>query len=115
MKTHNTTQTLRCKMNAEELAIRAKELSEKIVQRNGLENELGTISAKFKTDIKLLDANVRLLADKVHTGHEDRLVDVSIEYDFEKGVKSFIRKDTGEIFKTDTITAAERQQEFNVA
>lgn len=115
MKTHNTTQTLRCKMNAEELAIRAKELSEKLVQKTGLENELAVVSTKFKTDIKLLESSVRLLADKVHTGYEDRLVDVSIEYDFDKGVKSFVRKDTGEIFKTDAITAADRQQEFNVA
>jgi len=114
MKIHNTTQTLLCKLTRDEVAQKAKQLSEKILENAKKERELENTTTNIKAEISSIEADIALLTDKVFGETEYRLVEVRVEYDFEKGVKSFVRLDTGEIFNTDKISDAERQQEFKV-
>lgn len=54
------------------------------------------------------------MTEKVNSEKEFRFVECEIEYDFKKGTKTYRRKDTWDVHKTEPVTEEERQEELEL-
>lgn len=102
---------LEVRLTEKELKDASKALAEAINKRSIIESQLETFKAQKKAEVAAQDAVISANSVLVNSEKEFRLVECKIEYDFrKKGVKTFVRLDTGEIVKTEQITNEERQE-----
>lgn len=55
------------------------------------------------------------MSEKVNSEKEWRPVECEVKFDFGAGIKSYVRKDTGEECRTETMSESERQEEMALA
>jgi hypothetical protein len=53
------------------------------------------------------------LSRKISNGYEYRTVDVDVLFDYKKGMKYFVRRDTKETIEEEKMTDSDRQQELD--
>ena len=108
------TLTLECLLTDKEKLGYSKELGEAITKKSRAEDSLKSFQTQAKSDIAMLDSKINLLADKINTGREYRLTECVVTLDFDSKEKTWTRKDTGEIAKTDIISESELQEEIAI-
>lgn len=102
-------ETLATKLTPEEFNARATKLAE-THEALALEREVQKEQkAEMKLRIESLEKQRTELARVVRSGREDRVVDVEWHADDRKGVVELVRMDTGEVFETRPMKAAEKQ------
>lgn len=110
----NIAEELTCDLNEVEWNNRARELAEahKDVLRE--DERKKTVTAGLNNDIKIAKARESKLADIVATRQEQREVTVAVKYDYELGVVTRTRTDTGEVISERKMTDQERQDELDL-
>lgn len=103
---------LECVLTDKERLKYSKELSESISSKARAEESLKSFQTQKKAEVVKLEADINMLADKLNTGREFRLVECETKYNFKKKEKSWVRKDTGEIVRIARIAEEEMQEEL---
>lgn len=103
---------LECKLTTEELRRCSKSLAESIQRRVEVEARMEAFRTQVKADMAEIDAIIGKMTSMVNTEKEFRDVHVETTYDFKRGIKTTVRKDTGEVAKTEAIKEEERQGEL---
>jgi hypothetical protein len=103
--------TVQCVLTDEEKAQCASQLAQAVSDKKQKEGEMETFRSQNKAEVTAAETKINLFAEKVNTGREFRSIECSIEYDFDKKIKTWFRKDTGEIVKDDIISESELQEE----
>lgn len=103
---------LECVLTDQEKLDYSKQLSENVSKKTRAEEHLKSFQTQIRAEITACDATINMLAEKLNTGKEYRMIECKIEYDFEKKEKVWIRKDTGEIAQQDIIDEKELQEEL---
>lgn len=105
---------LRCTLTSEELAQYSRQMADALRTQFDKEAQLKSTAALYKSEIESCKAEAQEMAEKVRSGYEFRQVECKIIYDWENKEKSWIRTDTNEIVKTDTISESELQEEMEL-
>jgi protease II len=87
------------------------ELAECHNDKRAVEDNLKSYSTQAKGEIETFNARINALSNKLTCGKELRQVECAIVYNWDKKEKAWIRIDTGEIIRTDTISEEELQEE----
>ena len=106
--------TLECILTDKEKLEYSKQLAENVSNKARAEDSLKSFQTQQKAQISNHEAQINLYSEKINTGKEYRAIECQVIYDFEKKEKSWKRKDTGEIAKTDIITEKELQEEADL-
>lgn len=101
---------LECKLTEAEIHAAGKELADAINQRAQAENQLETFKQQVKAEIAQHDARIAKNTVLVSSEKEFRNVECEQVFDFNNGLKTTTRLDTGEVIRTEPLTNAERQQ-----
>lgn len=101
-----------CTLNEAEVRQASKKLADTLQKRLVIEDRMKQEKAKAKAEYAALDGQSWRLSRMIQTERETREVLCEVRYDFQKGEKTFIRTDTGEIARVDKIRPAERQKEL---
>jgi hypothetical protein len=103
------TKELECQLTAEEIRNLGVALANAIGELDSLDQEKATFMADLKSRRKDARAKMKLLAEKIRTGSEMRLVECRIEKDFLANAVRTYRLDTGELVEERAMTPEERQ------
>lgn len=103
---------LECILTDKEKLAYSKELSEKITAKARAEESLKSFQTQKKAEIAGCEATINLLADRINTGREFRLVECEIKYDFKEKIRTCTRTDTGEVVRETPIPEEEMQEEL---
>lgn len=101
---------LPCKLTDSELIECGRKQSETISKIKRLEEELESYKTQKKADITLCESVIQATSDMINTGKTFRSVDCEIRWDFEKGLKTWWRMDTGEQIRECKIPEHEMQE-----
>jgi hypothetical protein len=101
---------LECILTNEEKLTYSKNLSENISKKTRSEEQLKSFQAQMKAEITSCDAQIQIIAEKLNTGKEYRPIECDIQYNYSTKEKIWVRKDTGEIAKTDIISEFDLQE-----
>jgi hypothetical protein len=74
------------------------------------EDELKAVKSQFKSRIDAAEARRNDFASIINAGHQQRQVECHLVKDFAANTITLIRLDTGEVVRTRTMTAAEKQR-----
>ena len=106
-------ETLPCKLTTEELLQKGVAIADAHAKMAELEKELDGIKKHFKAEIETCEKDIQKLGTQLQTGKEYREVECSITYDFDdKKIKTYIRKDTGEIVHEYPVSESDLQEEL---
>ena len=100
--------TLQVPLTTEEIAVRAKELSETLEKKSDIESSMKFAATSFKKEIAGLDEKLKALCQMVSSGKEYRQVDVIDRPNYERGLMETFRLDTGEIVKYRELKESEK-------
>jgi hypothetical protein len=106
--------SLKCMLTEEEKLKYGVEMSEAVSEKSRKEDDLKSVSTQFKAEIAGLNAKVGAIAEKIRSGSEYRNVECTIVYDWDRKVRTWIRKDTGEIYRDDIIPEHMLQEEMKL-
>lgn len=105
------------KLTDEELMEKAKAAASLMMEVSKDQNELASISERFKDSKKSLtediESNIRkasALSSIVDSGEERRDVDCEVLFDYDAGTVTVTRKDTDEVIETRNMTDDESQE-----
>jgi len=104
---------LSCELNEVEWQNRARDLAD---AQEGLEREeqrKKDVSKQLNADVAVAKNRVSKLASVVATRREQREVTVEVKYDYDLGVVTRTRTDTGEVISEREMTDQERQAELD--
>ena len=104
----NSTMSLPVVLTTEEIAIRAKELSETLERRDVAEAEAKFTARSYKQAVEELNTKITSLYRMVNSGKEDREVDVIDKPNYERGLMETFRLDTGDIVKYRQLKESEK-------
>lgn len=105
---------LACKLTPTELQEQSKILANAIRVKATKQDAIETFKAQAKAEITELEAIINKSSSLINAEIEFREVEVTVEYDWTKGIKTFIRNDTGEQVKQENVSAEERQAQLNL-
>lgn len=108
-KTEKVLEELSCELNDVEWQNRARELAESNQELSATEAKKTMVVAELNAEVKTAKAKVGKLNNIVSTRHETREVTVEVTHDYEKGIVSRKRTDTGETVGSREMTTLERQ------
>ena len=100
---------LECVLTDQEKLFYSKDLTEHIEGKKGSEDALKSFKSQMKSEIDGHIAAINLLSNKIGTGKEYRVVDIEIHFDYNTRTKTYIRTDSGQVYKTETIRQDELQ------
>jgi hypothetical protein len=103
------TKELEYQFTSDEIRNLGISLSQAIEEVEGLEEEKAGFMADLKGRMKEAKDKVKLLAAKIRTGSEMRLIDCRLEKDFMSNAVRTYRIDTDELVEERAMTAEERQ------
>lgn len=95
------------KLSPDELATKSQELASAVVERETYDETRKDAVARFREELKTMDAGISDLAACVRTGEERREVEVHWVPIPERGVMVLERLDTYEVVRTRPMSAAE--------
>ena len=107
-----TTKRLPVQLNEDELRERGDALAGSVQQTAALVEEKKAQDAEINGKIKLSKEITRKLSGNIATKTEDREVECDQTKDFERGIVTTFRSDTGEQVDQRAMTAEERQEEM---
>ena len=105
------------RFTVQELAEMAGELSEKIKTIQGFEAQLETLkesTKSYKQQILDTEKEIRELGQKIRDGWEMRPTQVEEQIDYDEGLVSYIRLDTGEEIRSRGLRNSERQMPLSL-
>lgn len=105
---------LSCELNEVEWQNRARELADAHKEVAFQEQRKKDITKELGHDVALAKTKESKLADTVATHRELREVTVEVKYDYELGIVSKTRTDTGESISEREMTDNERQTELDI-
>jgi hypothetical protein len=108
------TRKLECVLKDSEKLVYSKELSDTFREKDAEEESLKSYSTQAKAAIQGCVEKMKLLSLKLSSGKEYRDVVCAVAYDWEKGTRTYIREDTGEIVDTDIIPETDIQEHMNL-
>jgi len=111
MRQTKETLSLKCVLTDEEKLKYGAEQSAANAKRHRLEDELKSFKKQKDYEIAQCETSENLNAERVNNGYEYRQIACTINYDFARKVKEWVRSDTGEIAKEDIISEDELQEE----
>jgi hypothetical protein len=97
-----------------ELLQKAREAAKLQQDKVSAEEQAKSAAATYKDKISGAQSNINILSRDISNGYEYRQVDCYWEMDYKKQKKSLIRTDTGEVVKTEDISASEMQKEMDL-
>lgn len=105
---------LPCKLTPAELQEQSKILANAIRVKASKQDAIETFKAQAKAEITELEAIINKSSSLINAEIEFREVEVTVEYDWTKGVKTFFRNDTAEQVKQENVSAEERQAQLQL-
>jgi len=87
----------------------SRELTEHIREKAQAEDTLKSFKSQMKSEIDSHIAQINLLSGKIQSGKEFEQVDIEIYFDYNTRIKTYTRKDTGQVYKTESIRQDELQ------
>lgn len=100
---------LRCELTDSEVLAYGRQQAKALSDVGKAEDELKAFQTAHKNRIASLEANINDLSERIRNGYEFRFVDTEIVTDYNNDLVNFIRKDTGEIYKSRPLNKEERQ------
>lgn len=94
--------------DAEKLEL-ANELASKTMEKERLDESKKNYNSQLKSEIDTVVTDISLLSLKITTGSEHREFYCKVFFDYELGVKRFYDDQTGELRKTEPLSAHEWQ------
>lgn len=104
--------SLRVDLTEKETLIFSRDLAKVNQDLANEENIKKEVIAEFASKMSMLKSNIFNLSQKISNGYEHRSVDVDVYFDYKKGLKIFIRRDTKKVVAEEAMTDHDRQQEF---
>lgn len=111
-KKHAVQMSLRVNLTQKETISFSQSLARANQDLAGEENEKKEVMSSFANKITMLKTNIFDLSKKISNGYEYRGVDVDVFFDYRKGIKIYVRRDTKEVVEEKPMTDHDRQQEF---
>jgi len=108
--TVTVTKELEYSFTPEEIRNLGFSIANAVGDMEALEEEKAAFMSDLKEKLKEAKAQVKLLAAKIRTGTEVRMIECSIDYDFGAKMVRTCRTDTGAVVEERDMTTAERQQ-----
>lgn len=106
-------QTLECRLTKEEIYDRSKELAHANSEVSAFKDRLKSLSSDFKARIDEKAARIGVLSGEISRESTYREVECEIHFNLPSdGEKTIIRKDTGEIYRIDIMSIAEKENLF---
>jgi hypothetical protein len=105
---------LECVLTEDELKNYSKQMADSFSKRQRAEDSLKSMQTQMKAEIQGHEAKMNLCAEKVNSGKEYRDVECEIVYNWDKKEKEYVRKDTGEIAKTEIIDEKDLQEHLDL-
>lgn len=106
--------TLQCVLTDEELREKTIEHTHLLDEIDQLNDDLKSLKKRMMATIAEKEAEEASLRIVVNTGREHRKVECTINYDWEKKKKFFIRSDTGNTANVEPISDFELQEEMKL-
>lgn len=103
---------MECRLTQDEVRAAAKTLADAIQRKDGVEARIEAFKTQAKADLAEIDAAIQRNSVLVNSEKEFRNVLCMVEFDWDNGVKTFFREDTGEQVKQERIAEQERQMHF---
>lgn len=103
-------ETLSCRLSNDELLSKSDEIANVLSEIDSKEDEISGLKKFYKSEVEKLDQRKNILKDQISTKRAYREVECSIEYNFDKKIKMFVRMDTGEIVREVPIAEHECQE-----
>lgn len=92
----------------------AKQLATKTTEKDQLNDSKKNYVSQMKSEIDGVDAEIKLLSQKITTGAEFREFFCRCEFDYENGVKHWIDDQTGEVRKSEKLSANDWQMRMDL-
>lgn len=108
-KVYKSTENLRVDLSQEEILAASREIARAVDELHDFEQQRKAAAEMYKAKIAQANAQVQVNSVLVRNGYEFRKVDVERTFDYEEGIVTAIRLDTGEVFESRTMTRDERQ------
>lgn len=106
------TQYLKHDFTEEELKEMSDDIARAILERNDATSQLKGLKSQFDSNIKMAEAKISSLAEKLRSKYEYRTTSCVEEINYITGKYILIREDTGKIIKERELTAKESQIEM---
>ncbi len=91
-----------------------KQLAKCFADHTEAEGRLKSIATQIKAEIAMIDGEMTSLSEKIRSGKEYRNVKCEKTFDYRLGVVTYIRLDTGEVYRERPLDEAERQASLNL-
>ena len=99
-------------LTTEEIAIRAKELSETLENRDQIEGQAKYAAIGYKQKIQEMNQTITNLYRIVNSGKENREVDVTERPNYDRGLMETFRLDTGEVVEYRELKESEKTKKL---
>lgn len=103
---------LPCRLTEQELLVYGMRLAEEQPKVELLDNELKEFKDQVNANKSKVVARIADLSNRINLKREYREVECAVKYDFADNLKIWIRLDTNEIVKQETIPSNEYQEEL---
>jgi hypothetical protein len=113
VKDQRFTRNLVCILTREERENYSTDLANKIGEQGHLEAEFDNVKKSWKQKLETVELDIGSLSSKVRENRELRTVKCRRLFDYDTGMVSETRTDTGEVFEERPMTDAERQEELD--
>jgi len=104
----------KCKLTQEEILKYGREAAQAESELNNLEAKKKSYVSQIGSDILSAKARLNSASIKVREEYEFREVECDINWDWDKKVKTWVRRDTGEVHREEIITESELQEELKL-
>lgn len=109
-----TTEWLKYEFSEDELKEFAKKLAYETRELMENEETKKSVMSDFKSKIESSKEKISKLSNLINNGYEYRNIDCEVQLNSpEDGQKTIIRKDTGEVVKSLSMTEEEKQEKLN--
>ncbi len=98
------------KFNTQEMSKMGKNISQSVIQKNELEDELRGIKAEYKGKIDPLEEKISTLSKKHQNGYEYRTVRCSLELNHVKKEREYYDLETGELIYKEPFKQGDQQR-----
>jgi hypothetical protein len=111
MREKTVKRELECILTDSELKDYSKILATSVREKTKLEADLKSYSSHKKAEIETHNGTIALMSEKVASGKEYRDVVCDVTYRWDLKIKTYTRRDTGDVFGNDIISDRELQEE----
>jgi hypothetical protein len=109
MSSVKTVERLPCKLTADEILLKARQLSQFSKDVDQLEDEKKAEAARIKADIEEKESAIKALMQEVYSGEEVRPVECVERPRYDALMVDLIRSDTGAVVSSRPMHPSERQ------